>query len=153
MKVLKSRIFAFILGGIIFSAIGVFAYAYNAGQITYTPKDSNWKVNNVKSAIDDLNGKVMREITLQGSVNVYTSGGGNGQIKIDNFKQYFKYFTVTNNTCSTIASWSIVRNKGESLTVGEKYLIDDDINGYISVYGENTSGMCSYIIKLTNSEE
>lgn len=65
MRILKSRIFAFILGGVIFSTIGVFAYAYNAGQITYTPKDTTWKkqdgtnITNVKDAIDELNRKAV----------------------------------------------------------------------------------------------
>ena len=55
-KILKSRIFTFILGVIIFGSIGVVSASvlYQANEIGYTPKDSTWEVDNVKDAIDDL---------------------------------------------------------------------------------------------------
>lgn len=58
-KVLKSRIFAFILGAIIFSGItSVAAYSIFANDIGYTPKDSTWEVNNIQDAVDDLFNRV-----------------------------------------------------------------------------------------------
>ena len=56
-KIIKSRVFAFILGAITFGSIGVVAATYNAKQISYTPKDTSWKVNNVRDAIDELYNK------------------------------------------------------------------------------------------------
>ena len=60
-KVFKSRIFAFILGALIFSGItAVSAYSIFANDIGYTPKDTTWKksngedITNVKDAIDEL---------------------------------------------------------------------------------------------------
>ena len=60
-KVLKSNVFAFILGALIFGGIGaVSAYAILASDIGFTPKDSTWKksdgtdITNVKDAIDEL---------------------------------------------------------------------------------------------------
>ena len=59
-KILRSRIFAFILGAIIFGSIGVMASQFNAKQIMYNPSDNTWKksngedINNVKEAIDEL---------------------------------------------------------------------------------------------------
>ena len=47
----------FLLGlviGILLGAGGVYASTYLASDITYRPSDSNWNVNNVGAAIDDL---------------------------------------------------------------------------------------------------
>lgn len=53
-KLLKSRIFIFILDGIVCSSITATAYTISAKQIGYTPIDSSWKVSNVADAITDL---------------------------------------------------------------------------------------------------
>ena len=54
-RIIKSRIFIFILGAIIFGSIGsVVAYNYSANQISYSPKDENWDVSTVKEALNDL---------------------------------------------------------------------------------------------------
>ena len=59
-RIIKSRIFAFILGAIIFGSVGVYASSYIAKDISFTPKNTNWKkedgtdITNVKDAIDDL---------------------------------------------------------------------------------------------------
>ena len=53
-KLLKNRIFIFILGGIVCSSVTAAAYTISAKQIGYTPKDSSWKVTNVADAITDL---------------------------------------------------------------------------------------------------
>jgi len=51
---MKKTILSFILGGIIFGCIGIYAANYLASDVTYTPKDTNWEVNNVNEALDDL---------------------------------------------------------------------------------------------------
>ena len=67
----KSNIFAFILGALIFGGIvGVSAYTIFADDIGYTPKDTNWEVDNVKDAIDDLyrniiKGEILYEETIR----------------------------------------------------------------------------------------
>ena len=62
-KFLCSRIFSFILGAVIFGGISVVsAYTLFASDTVYTPRDETWEVNNVKSALDDLKGKI--DITL-----------------------------------------------------------------------------------------
>ena len=51
----KSNIFSFFLGAIIFGGIvGVSAYTILAKDISYSPKDTTWEVDNIKDAIDDL---------------------------------------------------------------------------------------------------
>ena len=53
-KVIKNPLFTFILGILICGTTGVLASTLMASNISYTPKDSTWKVNNVEDAIDDL---------------------------------------------------------------------------------------------------
>ncbi len=54
-KVLKSRIFSFILGAVIFGGIvGVSAYSILASDIEYTPQDATWEVDNVSDALNEL---------------------------------------------------------------------------------------------------
>ena len=57
----KSRLFAFILGSVIFSGItSVAAYTFFASNIGYTPTDESWKkfndedITNIKDALDEL---------------------------------------------------------------------------------------------------
>ncbi|MBR1416358.1 MAG: hypothetical protein IJ572_00880 [Bacilli bacterium] len=57
-KLIKSRIFVFILGLIVVSTTSVFAYSLIADDVGFTPRDSNWKVDNTKDAIDDLHNRI-----------------------------------------------------------------------------------------------
>ena len=64
-KFLKSRIFAFLLGAILFTTLtSVAAYTLIANDVGYTPKDSTWKkfndedITNVKDALDELHLKI-----------------------------------------------------------------------------------------------
>lgn len=68
-KLIKSRIFAFILGAVMFSGItGVVAYTLLANDIGFTPSDTTWKqsngedITNVGEAIDELYNKVNKKI-------------------------------------------------------------------------------------------
>ena len=52
---MKKTVFAFLLGVVLTGSIaGVVAYNYNAKDVSYTPNDNNWNVNNVEDAIKDL---------------------------------------------------------------------------------------------------
>ena len=59
-KLLKSRLFFFILGAVIFSTVSVFAYSYLAGDIGFTPTDTSWKkqgggdITNVEEALNRI---------------------------------------------------------------------------------------------------
>ena len=54
-KIIKSRIFIFIIGGIIFGTIGICATTlYQSNTIEYSPTDSSWNVTNVSDALNDL---------------------------------------------------------------------------------------------------
>lgn len=52
---MKKFILGFIIGGILFSGITVFAiHVYHANEIPYSPKNTSWNVSNVKTALDSL---------------------------------------------------------------------------------------------------
>jgi len=53
-KIIQSRMFLVIICGIIFTSIGVYAVNYMASDVTYKPKNKEWKVSNVNDAIDSL---------------------------------------------------------------------------------------------------
>ena len=53
-KMLKKFVVIVVAVGIISGTLGVAAGSYSAKQMTYTPSDNTWKVNNVSDAIDDL---------------------------------------------------------------------------------------------------
>lgn len=59
-RIIKSRIFLVIVTAIICTSIGVYAASYAANDVSFTPKNTNWKkedgtnITNVKDALDDL---------------------------------------------------------------------------------------------------
>ena len=79
-KILKSRLFFFILGAVIFGTGSVFAYSILAPDVGYTPKDNAWEVDNVKSALDDLYTLSKDNIIIYetGEFSIYLSKGSYG---------------------------------------------------------------------------
>ena len=57
-KLLKSRLFFFILGALVFSISAVFAYSYFAQGVGFVPSDTSWNVDNIKDALDELKEKI-----------------------------------------------------------------------------------------------
>lgn len=52
---MKKLIIGFILGGIIFGGIGIYASTlYKASDVSYAPTDASWEVSNVNDALNDL---------------------------------------------------------------------------------------------------
>ena len=81
---MKKLIIAFILGGVVFGSItGVIALSYTAKDVTYTPSDNSWNVDNVEDAIKDL--KVYKDIGDFNKTNfgdtVINNSYGNGSLK------------------------------------------------------------------------
>ena len=71
-KIFKSRVFAFVLGALLFGSIGVVsAYTILANDIGYTPSDTTWEVDNVKDAIDELYiKKQLSSVSLAGKESI-----------------------------------------------------------------------------------
>ena len=54
-KLIKTKIFYFILGAIIFiGSASALAYSIIASDVGFTPKDDSWDVDNTKDALDDI---------------------------------------------------------------------------------------------------
>lgn len=53
-RIIKNPIFTFALGILICGSTAVVASTMLARNITYTPNDNTWKVNNVEAALDSL---------------------------------------------------------------------------------------------------
>ena len=70
-KILKSRLFFFILGALIMGSCTVFAYSYIASDVGFTPTDEDWNVENTQDALDYL-----RRVQTEGGTLVKTVTGG-----------------------------------------------------------------------------
>ena len=81
-KVLKNRIFIFVLGGLIFGTVGVCAATYfPSNQVTYDNKTSGLESTDVQGAIDELYNACFPPTIIGGdglleNVDVVTSGDG-----------------------------------------------------------------------------
>ena len=64
-RVFKNPLVTFILGAVIFSTGSVLAYSFFAQDIGFTPRDSNWQVENTKEALDDLHDKLNSKAFLK----------------------------------------------------------------------------------------
>ncbi len=54
-KLLSNRLFIFIIGGVFFASVTLYAAnVYYANSIKYTPTDSSWNVTNVNDALNNL---------------------------------------------------------------------------------------------------
>lgn len=53
-KVFNNKFFCFILGGLIFSSVTVYAAIINAKDVAYEPENTTFKAENVKTALDFL---------------------------------------------------------------------------------------------------
>ncbi|MBR1416925.1 MAG: hypothetical protein IJ572_03820 [Bacilli bacterium] len=95
---IKSNIFSFLLGAILFGSIGIVsAYTIFANDIGYTSKDEDWEVENVNDAIDDLHNRV-KKINLDNLVTeeIYTNhvSGATYTYTISNVSEYNYYFLI-----------------------------------------------------------
>ena len=50
----KYTIFSFILGGIVFSSVSIYAYLVAATNVSYTPSNTSWNVSDVNGALNSL---------------------------------------------------------------------------------------------------
>lgn len=72
---MKDKIIYFILG-ILFSSITVYATsAFTAREISYSPEDETWQVENVQEAINELK-TTCSSAVIPGNTNVYYIGDG-----------------------------------------------------------------------------
>ncbi len=81
-KIFKNRIFIFVLGGLLFSGVTVYAVTYfPSNQVTYDNKESGLKSTDVQGAIDELYNTCFPSTIIGGNgllenVEIVTSGDG-----------------------------------------------------------------------------
>lgn len=156
IKVLKSRLFAFILGAIIFSGItSVTAYSLFANQIEYRPfwkKSDGGDITNVSEAIDELYKNSLKPSKLRYIIFEMTktkSTPAQGSIQLAEIAFYDKNqmaYTFP-SSASIIATLPENDNEGPTKLIDNsadtKYCTDDwgaTDNGYILIkidLGEN----------------
>ena len=143
-RMIKNPIFAFILGAIIFGGIGtVVAATILAKDVSYTPKDTTWKVDNVKDAIDDLYTKANKEILNKFTISIDSDSYSSTRIGrydlnfsgsiTDNYK-YFKVLSVeklgnTTKTCE-IKAWSNAQLTMYNIELNKQYEMKSTADGY-----------------------
>lgn len=98
-------IVAFILGILITSTIGVVAYTINANDVSFTPSNKNWKVTNVKEAVDELYSKSSKDIP-SGLAFLYTIKGDGLRIE-HSISTYSAYAYLYNLNFSGIKKFKI----------------------------------------------
>ena len=140
-RLLNSKLFIFILGGIIFGSItGVVAYTINAKDVTYTPKDNNWNVKNVEEAINDLYLKDKNILT-----NKLTDVALGGTIKLENNTHKIIYAVIFSYT-EGFNPATIINNRTKIESI-------DGANSEELFYSYNdTTNYGIRLYKLTNCE-
>ena len=116
-KVLKSRLFIFISTALFFSGIGVvFAFTVLAPDVGFTPKDTNWAVDDVKEALDSLKTKIDGYQKVEYALFNYT---GEAQVEIkDSFVLAYNKIKLLSKTIYS----------GNSCTLSFKF--NDGTNAY-----------------------
>src|SRR5574344_228489 len=96
INLIKNNISGFIIGVLITSSVGVIAATlYFSNQVSYTPNDNNWKVDNVKDALDELHensSDLPDELTISGTPtwksNAAINGSASNYVMMQSSKLY-----------------------------------------------------------------
>ena len=162
-KIIKSRVFAFILGAIIFGSIGVVsAYTIFADNIGYTPKDSTWKksngedITNVKDAIDELYNKAntnnLNTVCIRLSGTKETVGAKYVCNPGDGIYRTFYVLKVNDDTVDLIMDRNITDTLGENVTISF-----EDANSFFEEghpgYATKTSWTGVISVNLPNAQD
>ena len=136
---MKKTILGIIIGIVVGTTANVIASTMLASQITYTPKDSTWKVNNVEAAIDSLmlsktetnysteekvvgtwiDGKPLYQKSFKQAINASGTSWVKAGVTIDNLDKLLGYTTLSaNNYPSNSAITAIRKNYYGDNTIG-----------------------------------
>lgn len=163
-KIIKNPIFTFILGILICGSTAVAASTMLARNITYTPNDNTWDVNNVEAALDSLyqnksNVVLYDKKQYTGDViNTYTFGEkinlGIVVISSDNNINDGSYYVANINSLSSGTfevlddSYAMIGgNQGSSGHRSKIYVIKDVDAGAVMQYRTRYAGIVQ-ILKI-----
>ena len=155
-KLLNYRLTYFILGALIFSTISsVLAYSYVASDFGISKTDTSWRVDNAKTALDDIRStyKISRGIyiTVQAAAWDYSGRNGRAFFPIPAAFNKFRISRVDNVSSSYCNIYAQVApdNHQEALTVGVDYDRATHPNIYVDMKTNSSSyTTCSMIVYL-----
>ena len=162
---MKKNIFAFILGGIVFSSIAVIAVTQiNANNVTYT--DSSNNETTVEAALNDL--YTTQTTTLAGLQNqlntcqnmqhyyeFIVAAGNQFDIQINNWSSRYSDYKVSSTsnsgaTCSAQA-WNGGTAKLYDVVNNQKYSTSyENVSNFRLKLSTSGSGWCSYRVTYSN---
>lgn len=138
---LKSKIFSFLLGAILFGDVGVLAGTMLAEDISFHPVNDNWQVNNIGEALDDLYDKVKPEYNGITQITPTTST-----------QTLYTKDKILNNNIIVSAIPSTYKNLSTNTTVSANNLLKGytayDNNGNL-ITGNISSSCISSTLKVT----
>ncbi len=108
MKNIFNKIFMFILGGIIFSSITIFAYTYRASDISY--KDSN-----VEDSLNELSLKLGKPVTGTSHMNGYQV---NTKVSLGFRPSYIYAYTMSSGKFIVVFIYNKENNENYTLARG-----------------------------------
>ena len=127
-RIIKNNLFGFILGGIIFGGL-VYAANYMASDVTYKPKNKEWKVSNVNEAINDLYNS--RKCNMNGTEPVISGDLIPITLSNDGTVTYADTKENWYNYCKK--EWAnaviLIDNPSKTYKVGDT-ILEDDIESY-----------------------
>ena len=140
MKILRSQIFAFVMGAILFSVLSVLAATLNSKDILFNPQNTNWKVDNVNDALNYLYG--IADLNLE----LYSSDSITGTLTTSRKNSFSitkgKYLLIINvyNAGATITGLNTTATLSSTGNVTFKK-IKSVVNGYDTVHSASSNLM------------
>ena len=145
-KIIITSIICFLISG----TIGVVAYKVGAGDVSFTPENENWQVDNVEDAVNDLYESYNNvfETSIRTDSFSVNPGITNFNLGTGSFKKY-RYFKIIRKTPNenvdkyNIYGWSVSENSDITLSLNEEYDMNE-INNLWIVITSKTEGIEAY---------
>lgn len=161
-RILNSKFFVFILGGIIFSSVSVYAVTYfPSNDVTYDNTDSGMQATDVQEAIDELyNTCFPPGPTIGGQpVDVVTSGDGLYEDEYEDGRYFFKGANPNNYIKFNNELWRIISIENDGTikiikkgTINKAYW-DETGNNDWATASMNTYLNSTYLNNLSNKDK
>lgn len=168
MKIIKNPILTFIIGGILFSSIAVFAVTtISADKITYTDKNNvertvdtvlddlyttqNTIVNNLQDELDDYK----KPLNINLCSEIYANGKkSSSALTLANYSRY-KYFMIISTSSQNATFQSYVYNDNTyasktDIINNQEYLTNNYFRYYLEVTATSESGWACASFKFYN---
>lgn len=139
-KLIKNNlkiITAVIISAVLFTGIGVYATTqYLAKDISFNPKDENWKVDNVEDALNELYKDRNKSVYIYLRAESFASSNqSSGLFAFGDLMKYYKKFKIVNITTNSytkfcnLYAWSLNKEEAIMIEKDKEYLINSDEDG------------------------